>query len=282
MTNSGPPPGGSWGQDPTGQNPQGQPGYGQAPQYGQPPPAYGNPPQSPPPGYGPPAAPVYGQAPQYGQPVPPVYGQTPQYGQPAPAGYGPPPPKKSNSAALILAAVAVVVIVVGVVLAITLTRDSGSDNPQGGGTSQSADPVTPSPTKPTNRTTPPRTSTSTTTSNTTGAAGTVSVADARKVADQYFQDIAAQNPAHAKTLLCKSAAAQFDDTLAQPQSDFDFTFTKVTYVSGTAASDETRVNYDVKGFLTKDPSTTVDVNLEFSVILEGGKAKLCGEQGTAN
>lgn len=265
MTNAGPPTGGPWGQDPSGQNSQGQPGqppYGQQPPvqpgYGQQPPTYGQPPQ-------------YGQQPPtYGQPAP--YGQPAQYGQPGPPAYGQQPPKKSNSTAIILAAVAVVVVVVGVVLAITLTGGDGNDNPQGGGsggTSQSADP---DPTGAT--TTPPRTR--------TNAPNDVSVADARDLADQYFKDIADQDPAHAKTLLCESAAKKFDQTLAEPQSDFDFTFTDVKYVTGTTTGDEARVSYDVKGFLTGDRTTTVDVTLSFSVISEDGEPKLCGEQGVAN
>lgn len=51
--------------------PYGSPGYGSAPQYGQP---YGQP-------YGPPG---YGSAPQHGQPYGQPYGSAPQYGAPPP------------------------------------------------------------------------------------------------------------------------------------------------------------------------------------------------------
>lgn len=272
MTNAGPPTGGQWGQDPSGQSPQNpqQPQYGQQPQgqpqYGQQPP-YGQQPQQP----------SYGQQPQYGQQQP--YGQQPAYGQPVQPGYGQQPPKKSNSTAIIVAAVAVVVVVIGVVLAVVLTG-GGDDNPQGsGGTSQSADP---DPTDdPTDRTTPPRTRT-TTSSGTSSSSGKVSVEQARDLADQYFDDIADQDPAHAKTLLCKSAAAQFDKTLAEPQSDFDFTFTNVDYIKGSTTGSTATVSYDVQGYLTTDRTSTVDVTLEFSVIYEDGKPRLCGERGTPN
>lgn len=112
--------------------------------------------------------------------------------------------------------------------------------------------------------------------------GGVSVDAARDLADQYFDDIAAQDPEHAKTLLCEKAADQFEDTLDKPQSDFDFTFTNVEYIDGSKRGDGAVVSYDVRGHLTDDPSTTVDVTLEFTAVSEDGEPKLCGEKGTAN
>ena len=123
QNNPGPQPG--YGQAPQfGQQPPAQqPGFGQAPQYGQAPqqPAYGDAPQfgqQPPaqqPAYGQPAPfgqggqEAYGQQPQYGQPTD-AYGQ-PQYGQPqygqqptAPYGYGVPQQSKRGGGGAAIAA----------------------------------------------------------------------------------------------------------------------------------------------------------------------------------
>lgn len=261
MTNAGPPPGGSWGQDPQGQS-------GQSGQSGQPGQPYGQQPSQP-----------YGQQPAYGQQPGQPYGQQPAYGQQpyGQPGYGQPqPPKKSNSTAIILAAVAVVVVVIGIVLAITLTGGDDDDNPQGGGggTSQTSDP---DPTD--DDTTQPRTTTRTTSSSprTSSGSGSVTVADARKLADKYFKAIADGDPDSVFAYLCDAQQGPFEDNLDSPTSDFEFTFTKVEYVSGAVTSRGATARYDIEGYLTKDKATTVDVTLEFTVINEDGP-KLCGER----
>jgi hypothetical protein len=129
--------------DPNQQPPQGQPGHGQQPGYGQQPqqPGYGQQPQqpgygqTPPPGYGQqPQQPGYGQQPQqpgYGQTPPPGYGQQPGYG---PGGGLPPAPKKSKTGLIVGVIAGALVLVVAVVLLVMQPWSSGapssSDSPE--------------------------------------------------------------------------------------------------------------------------------------------------------
>ncbi|MCW2603511.1 MAG: hypothetical protein JWN61_1646, partial [Pseudonocardiales bacterium] len=127
-------------------------------------------------------------------------------------------------------------------------------------------------------TTPPRTGsvTPTRSSGSPSPTGSVSIQDARKIADQYFDDITSGDSDHATTLLCKAQVAPFKENLAGPRNDFDFTFTNVDYLDGEVTARGTTAQYDVQGFLTADPKVTVDVTLTFTVIKESGP-KLCGE-----
>jgi hypothetical protein len=116
---------------------------------------------------------------------------------------------------------------------------------------------------------------------TSGSTTAFNVAGAKKVAQQYFDDIASGDSDSAADLLCKSARSSFSDNLDGPNSDFDYTFTDVTFVSSDdSASDTIKVVYDVSGYLTSDKSTTADVELTFEVVDENGP-KLCGETGDA-
>lgn len=104
---------------------------------------------------------------------------------------------------------------------------------------------------------------------------------AKSVAERYFKDIKDQDPDHAKTLLCTAQKASFEDNLDSPTSDFDFTFTDVTFKKSSTKGSTITVVYDVQGYLTEDDSSTVDVELTFTMIDENGP-KLCGEDATSN
>ena len=111
--------------------------------------------------------------------------------------------------------------------------------------------------------------------------GEFTVDGSKKVAEQYFQDIADQDPDHAKTLLCTAQKSAFEKTLDSPNSDFDFTFTEITFKEGSKDGARIKVVYDLVGYLTEDSSTEVDVELTFTLIDENGP-KLCGESGAPN
>ncbi len=123
---------------------QGQPPYGQPPQYGTPqqPPQYGAP--QPPPQYGAPQQPGYGapQQPGYGQPQQPQYGYPPQqpaqpqYGVPQQAGYGgypPAPPAKKGKGGLVIGLVIGALVLGGGGFAIW--KATGSSGGSGAGSS---------------------------------------------------------------------------------------------------------------------------------------------------
>ncbi|MCW2603510.1 MAG: hypothetical protein JWN61_1645 [Pseudonocardiales bacterium] len=224
------------------QNPGGQNPGGQNPG---PPNPFGTPAQ-PAPGAYPPPAPTYGQPapgqPAYGHPAP---GQPaygqPAYGQPAYGQPGYPPPAQPSKSKTPMIIIAAVIAAV-VVIGIILAVTL-----TGGGDKKDE----------------------------------FTVAGAKNVAQQYFGDIADQDPAHAKTLLCNAQKSAFEDTLDGPNSDFDFTFTDVNFKDGSKDGSKITVVYDLVGYLTDDKATTVDVELTFELIDENGP-KLCGEKGSAN
>jgi hypothetical protein len=244
MTNAGPPPtGGDWGSQNPGVQPPQNP-FGQ-PAYGQPAPgqpAYGQ----PAPGQPAPGQPTYGQ-PAPGQPAPgqPAYGQPaygqPAYGQPAYGQPGYPPPAPPAKSKTPMIIIAAVVAAV-VVVGIILAVTLGGGS---------------------------------------GSKGDFSVNGAKSVAERYFKDIKDQDPDHAKTLLCNAQKAGFQKNLDSPTSDFDFTFTDVSFKNGTKNGSSITVVYDVQGYLTSDDTSTVDVELTFTLIDENGP-KLCGEDATSN
>ena len=219
----------------------------------------------PPPGlqYGPPSpGPQYGQ--QYGQPYGPVYGAGPPSGQP-PVG-----PKPAGSGRR-LVAVAIAVVVGAAVAVAAFAVSQGNVKVVAGSAvagsavaapSRSALPSNPSDTQ------PPRPTGS------TAPADGPSLAASQAVATRYFNDLNAKNPADARTLLCDDAKSDFDTTVNDPDSDFTFSWTQITYRGvGAVDSDVTVLTYDTT--LTRGSmSDQITVLLYF--INENG-VKLCGE-----
>jgi hypothetical protein len=100
------------------------------------------------------------------------------------------------------------------------------------------------------------------------------VANSQVVANRYFNDLNTKNTADARTLLCDDAKSSFDTTVNDPDSDFTFTWTQITYRSvGAVDSDVTVLTYNTT--LTRS-SQSEQITVLLYFIIENG-VKLCGE-----
>lgn len=249
-------------QPPTYGAPPGEPPYGQPgpPQYGQPPPE--QPPYGPPPYDQPPyEQPPYDQPPS-GQPP---YGQPPYGG-----GYGPPSGGSNAVRIAILVSVAVLVLAGGIVSVILLTRDSGST------VATSATPSAPGPATTSNDFPSPSTSGQSGSSAAPTGSGTAPAeSDARTVVERYFADINKKDRTDAETLICSQKQAQWRASIDGPTGDFTVTIAKYTFTTSSPGSaGEIVLAYDITA---SKGSATNKSKAQFTLISEGGTAKICGE-----
>jgi hypothetical protein len=101
-----------------------------------------------------------------------------------------------------------------------------------------------------------------------------SVPSAQVLATRYFADLNAKNQSDARTLVCNAAKAGFDDTVSDPDNDFTFVWSDISYTSaGAVGNDVTELTYQVT--LTKD-SRMQGISLLLYFVNEGG-VKICGE-----